>query len=230
MANKKDTSQGPRVGVVLCGAGRFDGSEITEATLTLLHLDRAKALISCFAPDSPQWSVCEHFGGGGVPGEERNMLVESARIARGEIQSLKESDAGNLDALIIPGGSGVVRNLCNFAEKGAKGEVHVGLARLIRSMHAAHKPIGAICIAPAVLALALGAHKPRLTLGPSNEGPALDAAMAGAEMEACDVGDIIVDNRNNLISTPAYILGQGPAEVNRGIELLVKEVLKRIGC
>ena len=216
------------MGVVLCGAGRFDGSEITEATLTLLHLDKGKAEAHCFAPDAPQFEVCEHFEGAGLPGQQRNMLVESARITRGDIQPLASADQANLDALILPGGSGVARNLCDFAGKGSKGKVHPALAQLIRSMHAAHKPIGAICIAPAVLALALGAHRPRLTLGPSTEGPALDAAMAGAEMESCEVDGIIVDDRNNLVSTPAYILGEGPAEVNAGIQKLVNEILKRV--
>ena len=160
-----------KVGVVLCGCGRFDGSEVQEAVLTLLHLERGGADWIGLAPDAPQWAVCEHFEGVVVPGESRNQLREAARIARGQVIPLEQVEASELDALVLPGGSGAARNLCGFAEDGAAGQVRDDLAALLRSMHAARRPIGAICIAPAIVALALGQHRPRLTLGPAGEGP-----------------------------------------------------------
>ncbi len=214
-----------KVGVVLCGCGRFDGSEVQEAVLTLLHLERGGADWIGLAPDAPQWAVCEHFEGVVVPGESRNQLREAARIARGQVIPLEQVEASELDALVLPGGSGAARNLCGFAEDGAAGQVRDDLAALLRSMHAARRPIGAICIAPAIVALALGQHRPRLTLGPAGEGPALEAAAAGAEMVDCAVDDIVVDEEQRLVSTPAYILGPGIAAVDAGIGKLVAQLL-----
>ncbi len=213
-----------RVGVVLCGCGRFDGSEIHEAVLTLLHLVRRGAEPVCMAPDAEQWAVCEHFQGRTLPGEHRNQLQEAARIARGEVVALGKVPAEVLDALILPGGSGAARNLCDFFSEGHKGRVRPELEALLRDMHGARKPIGAICIAPAIVALALGRHRPRLTLG-STEGPAVEAAKAGAEMVPCGVEDIVVDEDNRIVSTPAYILAQDIAEADAGIGRLVERVL-----
>ncbi|RMH02399.1 MAG: isoprenoid biosynthesis protein ElbB [Planctomycetota bacterium] len=215
----------PLVGVVLCGCGRFDGSEIHESVLTLLHLDRGGAEWIAFAPEGPQWAVCDHRAGSTLPGERRDMLAESARIARGRIRPLAEARAADLDALILPGGSGAARNLCDFAERGGEGSVREDLAALLRAMHAARKPIGAICIAPAIVALALGAHAPRLTLGPSDRGPALEAARTGAVLVPCSVDEIVVDEEQHIVSTPAYVLGPGIADVDVGIGKLVAQVL-----
>ena len=215
-----------KVGVVLCGCGRFDGSEVQEAVLTLLHLARGGAEWIGLAPEAPQWAVCEHFGGQPLDGLARDQLQESARIVRGQVLPLGEAVAAELDALILPGGSGAARNLCDFAERGGAGEVRPELAALLRKMHAARKPIGAICIAPAIVALALGQHRPRLTLGPASEGPALEAARAGAEMVDCGVDEIVVDREQRIVSTPAYLLGPGIAEVDAGIGRLVAQVLE----
>lgn len=214
------------VGVVLCGCGRFDGSEVHEAVLTLLHLARGGAEWMAFAPDAPQWAVCEHFGGAPQAGQERNQLAESARIARGRVRPLDEARIAELDALILPGGSGAARNLGDFAERGGAGTLRPELAALLKDFHDAGKPIGAICIAPALVALALGAFRPRLTLGPAGEGPALEAARAGAILVECPVDRIVVDPVNRLVSTPAYLLGPGIAEVDAGIGRLVAQVLE----
>jgi enhancing lycopene biosynthesis protein 2 len=206
-----------KVGVVLCGSGRYDGSEIHESVLTLLHLARGGAEALCFAPDLPQWAVCA----------ARNMLQESARIARGAVRPLAEARAADLDGLILPGGSGAARNLGTFAEEGARGHVLPELERLLRECVAAGKPIGAICIAPALLALALRGERPRLTLGGTGSGPAAEAALTGAEMIACAADQIVVDERLNLVSTPAYVLARNVAEADAGIGRLVAEVLRR---
>lgn len=216
-----------KVGVVLCGSGRYDGSEIHESVLTLLHLARGGAEALCFAPDLPQWAVCDAFTGQPIPGVARNMLQESARIARGAVRPLATARAADLDGLILPGGSGAARNLGTFAEEGARGQVLPDLARLVRECVAAGKPIGAICIAPALLALALRGERPRLTLGGVGSGPAAEAALTGAEMIACPVDQVIVDERLNLVSTPAYVLARNVAEADAGIGRLVAEVLRR---
>ena len=216
-----------RVGVVLCGCGRFDGSEIHESVLTLLHLARAGAEAACFAPDAPQWAVCDHVSGRPRPGESRNMLQEAARIARGEIAPLARARMEDLDALIVPGGNGAARNLGSFAAEGANGAAHPDLERLLRAAVDAGKPIGAICIAPALVALALRGRAPRLTLGRAADPAALEAAKTGARMEECAVDAIVTDDALNLVSTPAYMLARSVAEADAGIGLLVAEVLRR---
>lgn len=217
-----------RVGVVLCGCGRFDGSEIHESVLTLLHLARAGAELVCMAPDEPQWAVCEHFEGRIENNASRNMLQEAARIARGEIQTLAEVSADQLDALVMPGGSGAARNLCDFANRGHEAEVLPELQALIEAMHTAGKPLGAICISPAIVALVLGRHGVRLTLGgsPENGGPASRAAKTGAQMIPCPASEIVIDPEHRIVSTPAYVLARSISEVDQGIGKLIAEVLR----
>jgi enhancing lycopene biosynthesis protein 2 len=215
--------------VVLCGSGRFDGSEIQESVLTLLHLERGGAQAACFAPDAPQWAVCDHFTGAALPGASRNMLQEAARIARGEVVPLAQARAADLDALILPGGNGAAHNLGTFADAGANGSVLPDLERLIQQIVAAGKPLGAICIAPALVALALRGQAPRLTLGRVGVGAAEEAAKTGAVMVNCAVDEIVTDERLNLVSTPAYILARSVAEADAGIGRLVAEVLRRAG-
>ena len=213
-----------KIAVVLCGAGRFDGSEIHESVLTLLHLSRAGAAVQCFAPDAAQWAVCDHFDGEPQDGQTRNQLAEAARIARGDVKPLSAASASDFDALILPGGAGAAHNLCNFASAGSDGEVIADLQQLISAFHGARKPIGAICIAPAIVSLAL--RKGELTLGPVDQGPAVEAAKTGVQMIDCAVDQIHVDEANRLVSTPAYILGPDIAAVDQGIGKLVTQVLE----
>ena len=217
-----------RVAVCLSGCGVKDGSEIHEAVLTLLALDRGGAQIVCCAPNADQPSVVNHLTGQPSGAEKRNMLVESARIARGQIQDLAAVRAIDIDALIFPGGLGAATNLCTFAKDGPACNVLPEVARLISEMLEAGKPIGAICIAPTLLARVTtqrGLH-PKLTIG-------RDAATAGAIEKmgahhvACDATDCIIDEHHNLVTTPAYMLASGPAEVEQGIRKLVEQVLKR---
>ena len=153
-----------RVGVVLSGCGFKDGAEIHESVLTLLALDRAGCEIHCFAPDVDQATVVDHRTGE-AEGPSRNVLTEAARIARGEIRDLKDADPAALDALVLPGGFGAAMNLSDFATQGPEGTVNEDLRALLRAMHDAKKPIGAICIAPGAVALALGDRNPTLTIG-----------------------------------------------------------------
>jgi enhancing lycopene biosynthesis protein 2 len=168
-----------KIGVVLSGCGVRDGSEIHEAVLTLLAIDRNGAKAVCLAPDM-EFNEVNHLSMQ-ESGAKRNVLVESARIARGEISDIKMVRASDLDALVLPGGFGAAKNLCSFAFEGEKGSVQADLLRLIREMADAKKPICAICIAPTVIALALGKElSPLLTIG-TDEGTAEAIAATGCK-------------------------------------------------
>jgi enhancing lycopene biosynthesis protein 2 len=213
-----------RVGVLLSGCGVFDGTEIHEAVLTLLALDRAGAEIVCMAPNVEQAHVINHLTQE-VTAETRNVLVESARIARGEIKDLKDVQAGDLDALIMPGGFGAAKNLSDFAFKGPQATVHPEVKRLLTDLAAAGKPIGAICIAPATLTKALADRKPEVTIG-TDAGTASAIEAMGGRHKSCSVDMIHLDAGNKLVSTPAYMLGPGIKEVAQGIEKLVARVVE----
>jgi len=212
-----------KIGVLLSGCGVNDGSEIHEAVLTMLALDRLGAERVCLAPDIKQLDVVNHLSGVAVS-EVRNVLVESARIARGEISVLATVSAADIDALILPGGFGAAKNLSDFAGAGALTEVQPEVLRLLVEMHKARKPIGAICIAPAVVARALGEFNPVLTIG---NDPATAALLEsfGVCHQDCQVDEIVVDETNLLVSTPAYMLGPGLKEISSGIDKLVQKIV-----
>jgi len=216
-----------RVGVLLAGCGVFDGSEIHEAVLTLLALDRAGAEIVCTAPDIDQMHVVNHLTQE-VANEKRNVLVESARIARGEIRDLAGVTAGDLDALIVPGGFGAAKNLSDFAVKGADATVNPEVARILREMIDARKPVGAICIAPATLTRALSDLAPEVTIGSDVATASAIEAMGGRHC-TCSVDAICVDEKHRIVTTPAYMLGPGIKDVAEGIEKLVKRIVSMIG-
>jgi len=216
---------GTKVGVVLSGCGVYDGTEIHESVLTLLALDRAGATIIYMAPDVPQMHVIDHVKGEPVTGESRNVLVESARIARGEIKNMKDVTAADLDALVFPGGYGAAKNLCTFAVDGPDCKVNPEVERLVKEMHAAKKPMGFICIAPTIAARVLGNHNPRLTIGNDKATAEAITAMGGTHVE-CKVDEIAVDETNRIVSAPAYMLGPTIAHVASGIEKCVEKMLE----
>ncbi len=216
----------PKVAVCLSGCGVFDGSEIHEAVLTLLALDQAGAEVLCCAPDISQTSVVNHVDK--TPMEEkRNVLVESARIARGNIKNLAEVHADQIDALIFPGGLGAAKNLSSYALQGVDCRVHADVERLVGEMLAAGKPIGAICIAPAMLARLLGKRgiKAQLTIGHDSKTAEAINKM-GARHVACGCGEAVADDTYRIVSTPAYMLARGPAEVYEGIRKLVEHIIR----
>jgi len=214
----------PRIGVLLSGCGVFDGSEIHEAVLTLLALDRAGAEVICMAPDEDQLHVIDHRTQE-VTGETRNVLTESARIARGEIRSLADVKADDLDGLIIPGGFGAAKNLSDFAVKGPDATPHPEVQRLLEALADAGKPIGAICIAPATLTRVLSGRRPEVTIG-TDAGTAAAIESMGGVHRICTVDQIHVDEQNRIVSTPAYMLGPGIKDVAEGIQKLVDKVLE----
>ena len=212
------------IGVVLSGCGFLDGAEIHEATLTLLALDRAGVKYRCMAPSVPQMHVVDHSTSTPQEGAERNVLQESARIARCEISDLATVQIGELDALIFPGGFGAAKNLCTFATEGPSCTVNPDVERLIRGMYEAQKPLGFICIAPAIAAKVLGEYGPTLTIG-NDAGTAEAIEALGAVHQECPVQEAVVDQKHRIVTTPAYMLGPNIAAVSDGIEQLVSEVL-----
>ncbi len=153
-----------KIGVLLSGCGVYDGVEIHEAVITLLALDRNGAETICMAPDTEQYHVVNHLNGE-TSDEKRNVLVESARIARGNIKDVKTVNASDIDGLIMPGGFGAAKNLSNFALKGKNADIHPDVAKIVRDMVDAGKPVGAICIAPAVLSKIVEEKNPEVTIG-----------------------------------------------------------------
>lgn len=214
-----------KIGVLLSGSGVYDGTEIHEAVLTLLAIDKAGAQAVCMAPNVHQTEVINHLTGG-VSGEVRNVLVESARIARGNIRDLRDVHATDIDALILPGGWGAVKNLSNFCWKGDRCWVDGEVYRLLREMRSARKPIGAMCIAPAIIAKTFSEEHPKLTIG-TDEGVAATIEQIGARHLATHVEDIVVDEDMQIITTPAYMLARSIREVAGGIERLVESVVRR---
>ena len=208
----------------------MDGSEIHEAVFTLLALDRAGAEIVCCAPDKMQARVVDHRTQKEVPAKRRNVLTESARIARGEIKPLSAVRAADIDALILPGGFGAAKNLCTFADNGPDCTVDAEVESLVSEMIEAKKPIGAICIAPAMLARIVGKKKKaaKITIG-NDPGTAAAINRMGAKHCECPTTEMVSDLEHKVVTTPAYMTGKGPADVCAGIEKLVAEVLRLVG-
>ncbi len=214
--------------VILCGAGNLDGSEIHEATLALLAIDELNCQYQCFASDKAQGRVMNFVTGQPELNESRNQLKEAARIARGKIKPFHDLKVQDFDALILPGGFGVAFSLCNFAEKGHQAQIQSELSEIIQAFHSAKKPIGAICISPTLIALALKDTTQNLTLTLGNEDD-----LAGKEIEKlnckvipCKPDEYIIDQENLIVSTPAYMNAKRISEVRNGIEKLVKAVFE----
>jgi len=212
------------VGVVLSGCGVYDGTEIHEAVITLLALDRAGATAVCMAPDVDQTQVIDHRSEQET-GERRNVLAESARIARGNVRNIQDVRAGELDALIFPGGFGAAKNLSSFAFKGPECTVHGDVTRLVKQMHQAGKPIGVMCISPVVVARIFGGEiRLELTIGNDRETAEAIERMGAKHVEV-PVTEIVVDKDNKVVSTPAYMCANTISEAATGIEKLVGAVL-----
>lgn len=212
-----------KVAVVLAGSGVYDGSEINEAVLTLLALEQQGASYAMFAPNIEQLHVVNHLTGEVAAGETRNVLVEAARIARGNIADLATARAEDFDALVVPGGYGAAKNLCNFAVAGADMDVQADFLRFAQAMHRAGKPIGLICIAPTMAAKICG-EGVECTIGNDAEVAGAIERMGGKHI-ACPVDRAVVDKRNKLVTTPAYMLAGRVSEAAAGISDCVKSVL-----
>lgn len=211
-----------KVAVILSGCGVFDGAEIHESVLALLHIAKAGASYQCFAPDMEQMHTINHISGEEMQ-PNRNVLVESARIARGEIKPITELNASEFDALILPGGFGAAKNLSDFAVKGAEAAMQSDVLKACQAFATARKPAGYICITPALIPLVYGS--PSLaTIGNDIDTASAVSAMGGEHVE-CAVEDIVVDEANRVVSTPAYMLAGSILEADAGISKLVEKVL-----
>ncbi len=213
-----------KVAVVLSGCGVFDGAEIHESVLTLLHLKKAGADVTFVAPNIPQMHVVNHLTGEVVEGETRNVLVESARIARGDIMDIADANADEFDACIFPGGFGAAKNLCDFAVKGAECEIQPDVLAFARQFAAQNKPLGFICIAPAMIPKIFG-ERVKLTIG-SDEDTANAIEHMGGLHVTCPVDGFVVDEQHKVVSTPAYMLAGDILEAEAGIAKLVEAVLR----
>ncbi len=215
-----------KVAVVLSGCGVFDGAEIYESTLTLLNLDRLDVPYQCMAPNIPQMHVINHFTGQVVEGETRNVLVEAARVARGEIVDLAQVNAADYSAVIFPGGFGAAKNLCDFAVKGPDCEVNPEVERLISEALAAKIPLGFVCIAPAIMGKVAqkAGLQTTLTLGTGADWAEKMQAM-GTHHLSCPVREVAIDEAHRIISTPAYMEAGRISEAADGIEKLVKTLV-----
>ena len=212
-----------KVCVVLSGCGFLDGAEIHESVATLLALSKAGADYTVAAPNKDQHHVVNHHTQSEMSGESRNVLVEAARIARGPVTDVATIQASDFDALFFPGGFGAAKNLSSFAFKGSGGDIDPQVARVIQEFHQSGKPIGAVCIAPALLALALG--KGTVTIG-SDAGTADNLEQLGSTHQVCPVTQAVIDSANKLVTAPAYMEDAKIHEVAQGIESAVNAVLE----
>ncbi|USE37759.1 isoprenoid biosynthesis glyoxalase ElbB [Endozoicomonas sp. SCSIO W0465] len=211
-----------KVAVILSGCGVYDGAEIQESVLTLLSIVQQGAAYQCFAPDINQYHVINHLTGE-ESREQRNVLVEAARIARGEIKPLTTLKVADFDALIVPGGFGAAKNLSDFAFKGAELHVQVDMMVAVKAFAEAGKPIGLICIAPA-MAGRIFAEGVIATIG-NDVATAEAMEQTGVTHQSCTVEDIVVDETHKLVTTPAYMLANNISEAATGISKLVTKVL-----
>jgi len=207
-----------KVAVILAGCGVYDGAEINEAVLTLLHLAKAGAQEQCFAPDQEQFHTINHMTGEEMP-ETRNIMVEASRITRGDIEPLTALNADEFDALIVPGGFGAAKNLCDFAIKGTDATINNAISS---------KPAGYMCIAPAMIPMVYGADaKVQVTIG-NDADTAAAITQLGSVHVACAVDDIVIDNTHKVVTTPAYMLASNLVEADAGIGKLVAATLALI--
>nr|WP_314491177.1 isoprenoid biosynthesis glyoxalase ElbB [uncultured Pseudomonas sp.] len=212
-----------KVAVILSGCGVYDGAEIQESVITLLRLDQRGAQVQCFAPNVAQMHVIDHLTGEEMA-ETRNVLVESARIARGEVKDLREAKVEDFDALIVPGGFGAAKNLSDFAVKGTECTVHPDVLHVAEAFAAANKPVGLICISPALAAKIYG---PGVVCTIGNDPGTSEAVVKmGGTHEECDVHDIVEDVQRKLVTTPAYMVATNISDAASGIYKLVDRVLE----
>jgi enhancing lycopene biosynthesis protein 2 len=212
-----------RIAVILSGCGVYDGAEIQESVITLLRLDQRGCQVQCFAPNIAQLHVINHLTGEEMP-ESRNVLVESARIARGEVKDIREANVDDFDALVVPGGFGAAKNLSNFAVEGAGCTVQPEVLALAEAFAESRKPVGLICISPALAAKIYGPGV-TCTIGNDAETAAAIDKMGGTH-ENCEVTEIVEDTARKLVTTPAYMRAKTIGEAAAGINKLVDRVIE----
>ena len=212
-----------KVAVLLAGSGVYDGSEIHESVFALLALDQRGIEYQCIAPNRDQHHVVNHLNGEEMA-EQRNILVESARIARGEIMALDAIDVHDFDGLVIPGGFGAAKNLTDFAVNGAECSINTHVASACRAFAQARKPAGYLCIAPAIIPMIYD-NGVKGTIG-NDDATASAFNALGGEHITCEVDDIVFDEEHKVLSTPAYMLAGNVSQAASGIEKLVSKLVE----
>ena len=208
--------------VVLSGSGVYDGAEIHEATLTMLAIARQGAEYQCFAPNINQHHVINHLNGEEM-NETRNVLVESARIARGNIKDLVEFNGNDFDAIILPGGFGVAKNLSTVAFEGAEATVIPEVEKVIKQMFKLKKPIGALCISPTIIAKVLG--DVNVTIGQDKATAEVIEAFGATHVET-NHGDVVFDEEKLVFTTPCYMLDATILDIDDGATNVVYAMLE----
>ena len=212
-----------KVAVILSGCGVYDGSEIYESVLTLLQLETCGAQYQCMAPNIDQLHVVNHITGEVMADQQRNVLTEAARLTRGDIIDLADANPADYDALIIPGGFGAAKNLCDFAVAGDQCNINTLVMSFTQAIHQAGKPVGLICIAPAMTPLLFG-EGATCTIGNDTDTAAAIESMGGNH-QPCTVGNIVIDQKRKIVTTPAYMLANSISEAAAGINKLVDTVI-----
>lgn len=212
-----------KIAVILSGAGVYDGSEIQEAVLTLLAIDQCGASYRCFAPNINQHHVVNHLTGAISEKESRNVLVESARIARGDAEDINDLYIEEWDAVIVPGGFGAAKNLSDFAINGENCHINADVLKVCRGFAKQNKPAGYMCIAPALIPL-IYPKGVKATIG-HDAGTAEVLSDMGLDHRSCSVDNVIIDEQHKVVSTPAYMLATSISEVATGVNRLVKAVI-----
>ena len=214
----------PRFAVILSGCGRADGSEIHEAVTAILAIDKAGCTYQCFAPDIEQAAVIDHLHSKKME-ERRNILIEAARLARGNIKPLSELNVKNFDCILFPGGLGAITNWCDFAKNGVNCKVESSVSRVLEDAYLNNIVIGAMCIAPVVVAKVLGKYGIKVTIG--NDKTVAEAiTQTGAKHENTKAEDVCVDEEHYIVTTPAYMLAKSIKEVSTGAEAMVKAMIR----
>ncbi len=211
-----------KIAVILSGCGVFDGAEIHESTLTLLAILKQGATYVCFAPNINQHHVINHISGEEMK-EDRNVLIESARIARGNIQDVGQIDVNDFDAVVFPGGFGVAKNLCDFAFKDTSCQVIPEIRALIETFWKAKKPIGALCISPILIAKIIAGST--VTIG-NDEATKKAIINMGAHHLETTHGETVVDTKNKIVTTPCYMLDANILQIEEGANNLISRVIE----
>ncbi|EGQ9233728.1 TPA: isoprenoid biosynthesis glyoxalase ElbB [Vibrio alginolyticus] len=212
-----------KVAVILSGSGVYDGSEIHEAVLALYAIEKAGATWHCFAPNIDQLHVINHLTGDEMD-ETRNVLIESARIARGNIDDVAKLNVDEYDALLLPGGFGAAKNLTDFAVSGAECSINTHVALACRAFANAEKPAGYLCISPVIIPM-IYEQGVKGTVG-NDEAVSIAFNQMGGEHTTCPVEDIVFDEKHLVLSTPAYMLAENISQAASGIEKLVSKLIK----
>ncbi|MCG6321866.1 isoprenoid biosynthesis glyoxalase ElbB [Vibrio alginolyticus] len=212
-----------KVAVILSGSGVYDGSEIHEAVLALYAIEKAGATWHCFAPNIDQLHVINHLTGDEMD-ETRNVLIESARIARGNIDDVAKLNVDEYDALLLPGGFGAAKNLTDFAVSGAECSINTHVAQACRVFANAKKPAGYLCISPVIIPM-IYEQGVKGTVG-NDEAVSIAFNQMGGEHTTCPVEDIVFDEKHLVLSTPAYMLAENISQAASGIEKLVSKLIK----